>query len=252
MKETLLKYVLHLADNELIHGHRLSEWCGHAPNLEIDIAMSNLALDNIGTARSLYQYAASIEGNGKTEDSYPYLRDERDFYNFLLVEQPRGDFAETIARCFYYDAYQVHFYTELQKSTDTHLAAIAEKSLKEVAYHLRFSSGWIARLGDGTDESKEKMQHALNKYKPYCDEMFHLVFELDLINSGVAPDVSQLQELWEKTISETIHEATLSYPLNVEKNPFFLNGKNGIHTEHLGFILAQMQYLQRTNPQATW
>lgn len=253
MNKNLLKYILHLADNTLIHGHRLSEWCGHAPNLEIDLALSNIALDEIGAARSFYQYAAEIEGNGKTEDSYPYLREEYEFYNFQLVELPKGNFAETIVKCFYFDSFQFLFYTELSKSKDERLAAIAAKSLKEVTYHVRFSGGWLIRLGDGTAESKSKMQEALNKFKPYCDALFHVEqYEQELIHEGVAPDISALKANWEKMIEDTIKESTLSYPLSSEENLFFRGGKKGLHTEHLGYILADMQFLQRAYPGASW
>ena len=253
MNQSLVQYILQLADNSLIIGHRLSEWCGHAPILEVDIALSNMALDQIGAARSLYQYAAQIEGNGKTEDSYPYHRDVREFYNVLLLELPKGDFAETIARSFYFDAFQFHFYSALQKSADSQLAAIAEKSLKEVTYHLRFSSEWVVRLGDGTAESKEKIQNAIYKYWDYTGELFESsANEHELILQGIAVDVASLKPLWEKMVADTLQEATISYPLSKENAWFHKGGKNGIHTEHLGFILAEMQYLQRSHPGASW
>lgn len=253
MNPSFLKYILQLADNCLIQGHRLSEWCGHAPILEVDIALSNMALDNIGAARSFYQYAALLEGNGKTENSYPYHRDVRSFYNALLLEMPKGNFAETIVKSLFFDAFQYHFYTALQASSDKQLAAIAEKSLKEVSYHLKFSSEWVVRLGDGTPESKEKIQEAIYTYWDYCGELFDpCESEKEMIASGVAVDISLLKPLWEKTIADTLQEATLAYPLSKENAWFHKGGKNGIHTEHLGYILAEMQYLQKSYPGASW
>ncbi len=249
----LIKYLLHLADNSLIHGHRLSEWCGHGPILEVDIALSNIALDHIGTARSFYQYAATVEGNGKTEDSYPYHRDVRGFYNVLLTELPKGHFGETIARSFFLDAFQFHLYTALLASANTQIAGIAEKALKEVTYHLRFSSEWMVRLGDGTPESKRKIQDAVYFYWDYCGEMFAPAdMENEMCAAGIGVDVSALKPLWEKTVGETLQEATLAYPLVKENAWFHSGGKNGIHTEHLGYILAEMQYLQKTYPGASW
>lgn len=253
MNPSLIQYILQLADNSLIHGHRLSEWCGHAPILEVDIAISNIALDQIGTARSLYQYAAQIEANGKTEDSYPYHRDVREYRNVLLVEMPKGDFADTVAQSFYFDAFQLHFYKALQQSADAQLAAIAEKSLKEVTYHLRFSSEWVIRLGDGTAVSKDKIQNAIYKYWDYTGELFqNSACENEMIVAGVAVDVATLKSLWEKTIADTLQEATIAYPLSKENAWFHHGGKTGIHTEHLGFLLAEMQYLQKSYPGASW
>jgi ring-1,2-phenylacetyl-CoA epoxidase subunit PaaC len=253
MNNSLVEYIMHLADNSLIHGHRLSEWCGHGPILEVDIALSNIALDNIGAARSLYEYAAEIEGNGKTEDSYPYFRDVRQFKNSLLVELPNGNFADTIAKCLLFDAYQFYFYTALKNSTDKRLAAIAEKSLKEVTYHLRFSTEWAVRLGDGTDESKQKMQHAIAEHWEYAGELFAPSnIELEMIEQGIAPNMEALKDVWQQKLAETIEEATLSFPLSNEKGWFQSGGKKGIHTEYLGFILADLQYMQKTYPNSEW
>jgi ring-1,2-phenylacetyl-CoA epoxidase subunit PaaC len=249
----LLQYTLHLADNSFIYGHRLSEWCGHGPALEVDMALSNISLDCIGAARSFYQYAAEIEGNNKTEDSYPFFRDVRQFRNVLLVELPKGDFAETMARSLYFDAYQLLFYKSLMNSQDKQLAAIAEKSLKEVTYHFRFSSEWVIRLGDGTEESKQKMQHAISKYWDYTGELFSASdIEKDMIEKGIAPDISNLKTEWEKLITDTLQEATLAYPLRAEGSWFQSGGKKGIHTEHLGFILTEVQYMQKTYPGCEW
>lgn len=253
MNTSLIQYILHLADNSFIYGHRLSEWCGHGPELEIDMALSNIALDSIGAARSFYQYVAEIEGNGKTEDSYPYHRDVRAFRNVLLVELPNGNFAETIARSFYFDTFQVLFYSALTKSQDSQLAAIAEKSLKEVTYHARFSKEWVIRLGDGTDESKEKMQAAIHKFWDYTGELFQAsTTEEEMSENSIAPILAALKPEWEKIIQDTLQEATLSYPLHAEGAWFQQGGKQGLHTEHLGFALAEIQYLQKSYPGAEW
>lgn len=253
MYPSLIKYILQLADNSLIHGHRLSEWCGHGPILEVDIALSNIALDQIGAARSFYQYAAGLEGNQKTEDSYPYHRDVRSFYNVLLLELPKGNFGDTIVRSFFFDAFQFELYSALLKSTDTQIAAIAEKSLKEVTYHLRFSSEWLVRLGDGTEESHHKIQKSVYAYWDYCGEMFDMSdAEKDLLAAGVSVNTVALKSNWEQTVANTLEEATLSYPLAKENAWFHKGGKNGIHTEHLGFLLAEMQYLQKSYPGAEW
>jgi ring-1,2-phenylacetyl-CoA epoxidase subunit PaaC len=253
MDKSLVDYILQLADNSLIHGHRLSEWCGHGPALEVDMALSNIALDNIGAARSFYQYCATIEGNGKTEDHYPYFRDVMEFKNILLVELPNGDFADTMARCLYFDAFQFQFYTALSGSKDKQLAAIAEKSLKEVTYHLRFSSEWVIRLGDGTDESKQKMQQAILKYWEYTGELFsESEIEKLHIDLGIAPDVSSLKSAWEQTIASTLEEAKLSYPLSVEGGWFQTGGKTGVHTEYMGAILSELQFMQKTYPNSEW
>ena len=249
----MINYTLHLADNALIYGHRLSEWCGHGPILEVDMALSNIALDNIGAARSFYQYAAELEGNGKTEDSYPYQRDVREFKNVLLVEMPNGDFADTIARSLFFDAYQFLFYTALKQSQDEKLAAIAEKSLKEVTYHLRFSKEWTIRLGDGTEESKQKMQHAINELWSYTGEMFDASeVEKEMQAKGIAPDIATLKPHWEKIIADTLEEATLSFPISMQGAWFQKGGKTGIHTEYFGLILAELQYMQKTYPGCEW
>jgi ring-1,2-phenylacetyl-CoA epoxidase subunit PaaC len=249
----MINYILHLADNALIYGHRLSEWCGHGPILEVDMAISNIALDNIGTARTLYQYAAEIEGNGKTEDSYPYFRDVREFKNVLLVEMPNGDFADTIARSLFFDAYQFLFYTALKNSKDEKLAAIAEKSIKEVTYHLRFSKEWTIRLGDGTDESKQKIQRAINDLWSYTGELFDASeVEKEMIAKGIAPDISELKTAWEKIIADTLEEATLTYPISLQGGWFQKGGKTGVHTEYMGFLLAELQYMQKTYPGNEW
>lgn len=246
----LKKYILRHADNTLILGQRLSEWCGHGPVLEQDIAITNFALDLIGQARSLYQYAAEVGGEGETEDDLAYLRDGWDFYNVLLVELPNGHWGKTLARQFFFDAFNFYFYVELQKSSDAQLAAIAEKSIKEVTYHLRYSSEWMIRLGDGTAESHEKMQEAVNDLWVYTGELCK-PDELDreMLEAGIGVDLEKIEPLWAKKVDEILERATLTKP---ENNWMQRGGKTGTHTEHLGFILAEMQQLQRTYPGATW
>lgn len=253
MNPIFLDYLMHLADNGLIYGHRLSEWCGHGPILEVDMALSNIALDSIGAARSIYQYAAHLEDNNNTEDTYPYFRDVRGFRNVLLVELPNGDFADTIARSLCFDTYQYYFYTALQQSEDKHLAAIAEKSLKEVTYHRRFSSEWTVRLGDGTDESHQRMQRAIQEVWAYTGELFDLsATESTMLQEGIGVALPDLRPQWEEAMATTLQEATLSYPMSVQGGWFQKGGKTGIHTEHFGFLLAEMQYLQKSYPGSAW
>ena len=244
----LFKYLLFIADNSLILGHRLSEWCGHGPSLETDIALTNIALDLVGHARSYYQYAAEL--NRTTEDDLAYLRDVRDFRNLLLLEQPNGNFADTIARQFFFDAFNYLFTTELCKSKDEQIASIAQKALKEVAYHYRFSAEWAIRLGDGTAESKEKMQMAINNCWPFTDEMFASdAFDEEMSLAEIGVDLSSIQSLWMQRVQEVIKEAQLTLP---EKAWMHKGGKKGIHSEHLGFILADMQWMQRAYPGMEW
>lgn len=243
-------YILQLADNALILGHRLSEWCGHGPILEQDMAMTNIALDLVGQARSLYQHAAELQGEGKTEDDLAYLRDAIDYRNALLVEQPNKDFAYTVIRQLMYDAYNYHNYKALKNSKDEKLAAIAEKSLKEVTYHLRWSSEWTIRLGDGTAESHQKMQTALDDYWMYSGELLVMnETEQAMLNAGIASDLNAIKTDWHQHIDNILQQATLKKP---EKSWMQKGGKDGRHTEHLGFLLAEMQFLQRAYPGATW
>jgi len=249
-KEVLFKYVLQLADNALVLGHRLSEWCGHGPVLEQDMAMTNIALDLIGQARSLYQYAAEVDGTGKTEDDLAYLRTIANYRNVLLVEQPNEDFAYTVCRQFLYDAYSYPFYLALKNSKDQQLAAIAEKSLKEVTYHLRWSSEWMIRLGDGTEVSHQKMQTALNDLWAYSGELMMMSeVETELLADGVAVDLEPMKVEWMKKVDDILAQATLTKP---EKSWMQSGGKEGRHSEHLGFVLAELQYLQRAYPGQEW
>ncbi|MFD2552554.1 1,2-phenylacetyl-CoA epoxidase subunit PaaC [Bizionia sediminis] len=250
MKDNLYSYILGIADNSLILGQRMGALTGHGPSLEIDIACTNISLDLFGQVRSYYQYAAKIAADGRTEDDIAMLRQEREYLNVLLVEQPDTDFAYTMARQFLFDVYHFLFLTELQKSTDLTLAAIAKKSIKEVSYHKRFSSDWIKRMGDGTPESHQRMQTAINDLWTYTDELFHQT-EADkaMVVEGVGVDVSKLKEAYYNQISETLETATLQVP---ESKYFQKGGKQGIHTEHMGYILAELQYMQRAYPNMEW
>jgi ring-1,2-phenylacetyl-CoA epoxidase subunit PaaC len=266
-----LKYLLQLADNALILGHRISEWTGHGPILEQDIAITNTALDHLGQARSLYQYAAetynTLSESDKTdffaspvflnhtapvtEDTLAYLRDGWDFRNALMVEQPNGDWAYTIARSFFYDHYSVLLYTALKDSNDATISAVAEKSLKEALYHRRWSSEWVIRLGDGTAESKAKMQEAIDERWAFSGELFQMS-EADeaMLQAGTGAALAELKTKWFSNVAEILTEATLTIP--AKDAWMHEGGKTGIHSEHLGYILAEMQYMQRAYPGLEW
>jgi ring-1,2-phenylacetyl-CoA epoxidase subunit PaaC len=244
------QYLLQLGDNALILSQRLGEWCGHGPVLEQDIAMTNIALDLLGQARMLLSYAGEVQELGKTEDDLAYFRDEHQFYNVLLVEQPNTDWAYTIVRQFFFDSFNYHQYSALLDSRDGRLAAIAEKSLKEVTYHLRYSSEWVVRLGDGTEISRQKMQNAVNDLWMFTGELTTpSQTDLRMQGAGIAPDLLQLKPLWMKRVAAILEESTLSIP---ENNWMQSGGKEGRHTEYLGYMLAEMQHLQRTYPGNTW
>lgn len=250
MKKNLIDYTLHLADNVLILGQRNAEWCGHGPVLEQDIAITNISLDLIGQARNFYQYAAQLIGNGATEDSLAYLRPEREFKNCLLAEQSNGDWGKTTLRQFLFSAYQYFLYTELQHGNDQQLAAIAEKALKEVTYHLRWSSEWVIRLGDGTHESHQRMRTAIDELWMYTGELFTSAsYETALVKENTAIDLPLLKEKWNNKVKEIFDEATLPVPANIYQQQ---GGKQGTHTEHLGYILAELQYMQRAYPGCEW
>jgi ring-1,2-phenylacetyl-CoA epoxidase subunit PaaC len=246
----LFEYVLRLGDLSLVLGQRLGEWVGHSPALEEDLGLANLALDLIGQARLLLSYAGEIEGKGRGEDALAFLREHRDYRNAVLVEQPNGDFAQTIVRQVLIDAYQLELYERMSASTDERLASIAAKSVKETRYHLRYSGAWLVRLGDGTDESRARAQAALNRLWPYTVELF-VEDELDrlLADLGIGPRLAEVQAAWTMRIDEILAEATLERPGD---RPHRWCGKRGEHSEHLGYILAEMQYLQRTYPGARW
>lgn len=250
MKEQLQRYVLQLADDSVILGQRLGEWCGHGPVLEIDMALTNVSLDLFGQARSLYQYAAEIEGQGRTEDDMCYLRDAWDYYNCLLVEQPNGDFAKTIVRQYFFDVYQFYLYDQLQSSKDEHLAAIAAKSIKETAYHLRFSKEWMKRLGDGTEESNRRLQEAIDDLWRNTEELFSATNIDDAMrDAGIGADLLKVKDDWMAEVNATFGLANVSIP---ETAVMQKGGRSGIHTEHLGFLLAEMQIMQRTYPGLEW
>ena len=245
MDNSLVKFSLHLADNALILAQRNAEWCGHGPILEQDIAITNISLDLLGQSRNFYKYAATLIGNDATEDSLAYLRTEREFKNLLLVEQPNGDWGQTILRQYLFSQFQYLLFTQLQNNKDEQLAAITTKALKEIKYHVRWSSEWVVRLGDGTEESHSRMTKAVDEMWRYTGEMFMPAdYELE---AGF--DVSVLKDEWLKKVSTVLEEATLPVP---EKTFMQTGGKTGTHTEHLGFILTDLQYLQRAYPGAEW
>lgn len=249
-ENALFKYVLRLGDNALVNGQRLSEWCGHGPFLEEDVGVANTALDLIGRARMLLSYAGELEGKGRSEDDFAYLRDERDWWNFLLTELPKGDFAFTTARQFLLDAYNFYLYEALQQSSDSTLAGIAAKAVKECAYHLRHTSEWMLRLGDGTQESHEKIQSSLNELWTYTGELFEQD-EVDqaMVQAGIAADVNKLRQQWDKKIDSVLKEATLERPEDAWAQT---GGRQGLHTEHMGYLLAEMQAVQRAYPGQQW
>lgn len=249
-KQALYDYILGVTDNSLILGQRLGELCGHGPSLETDIAITNIALDLLGQCRSYYQYAAKLKGGDTTEDSIAMLRTEREYVNVLLVEQPNEHFGYVIARQFLFDVFHLLQMQELQKSKDETLASIAAKNIKETLYHTRFSSDWIKRLGDGTEVSHAKIQEAINDLWPYTKELFEVTeSDQEMIDAGVGVDVSKLKDAYYKQVAEVLEEATLKVP---EGKYFHKGGKQGIHTEHMGPLLAELQYMQRTYPNMNW
>lgn len=250
LREALFRYVLRLGDTSLILGQRLGEWIGHAPALEEDLALANLALDLIGQARLLLTYAGEIEGEGRDEDALAYLRDAPAFLNLTLAEQPNGDFAHTIVRQWLLDTWQLEVYEGLSASADTRLAAIAAKAQKETRYHYRFSSGWLMRLGDGTAESRARTQQALDSLWRFTEELFS-ADEVDerVIAAGIAPPPGPAAERWRQQTERDLRAATLLRP-PAQVHPWY--GKRGVHTEHLGHLLGEMQHLQRSYPGARW
>ena len=246
----LVAYVLSLADDSLVLGHRLSEWSGHGPTLEEDIALSNLALDLIGQARLYYAYAGEIEGKGRDEDALAYLRDEHAYLNLLLLEQPNGDFAATMLRHVLYAAFQHPYLEALSASADAQLAAMAAKASKEMAYHLRHAAEWVIRLGDGTEESHARARLALGDLWMYTGEMFEMdAAERALAAAGIAVDRASIKPRWQATIDRVLQQATLQRP---PEGWMQRGGRAGRHTEHLGHLLAEMQVLHRAHPGARW
>lgn len=251
LKPAFFDWLCRMGDNTLILGHRISEWCGHGPALEEDIALANTALDLIGHTQMWLGLAAEVQGEGRTADDLAFLRDAMKFRNVQLVELPNGDMAVTLMREFLFDAWHFHMLTALTRSASPRVAEIAAKALKEVSYHLERSSDLVVRLGDGTQESHARMQDALDRLWPYSGEMFVADAVDDAVaNAGIAPALADLQPAWQQTVDEVLAEATLTRPEG--RADVHRGGKQGRHTEHLGYILAQMQFLQRAYPGASW
>lgn len=250
-QDTLFNYLLMLGDNAVVHSHRLAEWSSHAPEMEEDIALSNIGLDNIGQARSFLTYAAEVEGKGRDEDDLAYQRCDREYMNLLMLELPRGDFANEIVRTFLFAVYNYELYTALLDSSDEQIKAIAAKSLKEVKYHLRHTHEWMLRLGDGTEESHRRMQDALEELWSFTNEFFKpSAVEQAAFEAGIAPDVASLRAGWDKMVNDVLERATLTRP--DDSQWMQSGGKQGLHSEHLGYMLAEMQYLQRSYPGLQW
>jgi ring-1,2-phenylacetyl-CoA epoxidase subunit PaaC len=248
--ERCLRHVLRLADTSLILGQRLGEWIGHAPAIEEDLALANTALDLIGQARLLLSYAGELEGRGRSEDDLAFLREEHEYFNLALAEQPNGDFGQTIVRQFLIDAFQCELYDALRQSTDARIAEIAAKAIKETRYHLRYSSGWLVRLGDGTEESHERVQAALTRLWPLAGELFEPDdVDREMQACGIGPDLAALHGSWLGVVDAALTEATLCRPGDTL---LLRQGKRGEHGESFGHLLSEMQYLQRAYPGATW
>jgi ring-1,2-phenylacetyl-CoA epoxidase subunit PaaC len=251
LKTALFNYLLGLGDDRLILGHRLSEWSGHAPVIEEDIALSNIALDCLGEANAFLQYAGETEGKGRSEDDLAFFRDAIEFKNFQITELPKGDFAFTIARQFLFSSYSLLLFGELQKSRLGKLASIAAKAFKEVRYHYRHTGEWVLRLGDGTEESHYRIQHAIDELWMYTGELFldegtdKIIFE-----EGYAPESRTLKPLWQERVNDVLSRATLNIP--PEDQHMAKGGRKGIHTEYLGHLLSEMQILARSYPGAKW
>jgi len=250
VRAALFEYLLRLGDDKLILGHRLSEWCGHAPALEEDIALANIALDCVGQANAFLTFAAEVEDKGRNEDDLAYFRNEIQFKNLLLLEQPNKDFAHTITRQFFYSSFGIYFFQDLAKSKLEFLAGISSKAVKETSYHLRHCKEWMRRLGDGTEESHRRAQEAVNDLWRFTDELFFKndIDEL-LIQENILPDTNSLREMWRTYAEEILTQATLQIPQNENMQT---GGRKGIHTEHLGHLLAEMQIVARSYPNAKW
>lgn len=249
-QEAIFKYTLRLGDNAVVLGHRLAEWCSNGPILEEDLALTNMALDHIGRAAAFLKYAGELEGKGRTEDDLAYKRGERNFYNNLITELPNKDFAYTIAKQLVISAFEFYLYTELSNSKDVTIAGISQKAVKEVKYHLAHASDWTCRLGDGTDVSRTKMQKAIHDVWMFTGELFEMN-EIDavLIKEGIAVDMNVIKPMWHNHIKNVLTEATLELP---EDGYMQTGSRQGVHTEYLGHLLSEMQYLQRAYPTAQW
>lgn len=249
-KNSLLAYTLRIADDSLILGQRLSEWCGHGPVLEEDIALTNIALDFVGQATNLYEYAAVVANDGRTSDDFAFLRLEHEYTNVLLVEQPNGHFGDTIARQFLFDAFRKLFYEQLTHSKDEHLSAIAAKSLMETKYHVKHSSEWLIRLGDGTELSHGRVQESIDDLWKFADELFYMdEIDRELIEKGIAFDLEALRQPWMEYVDMVLDLAKLEKP---SSKWIFNLGRKGAHSEHMGYILTEMQYMQRAYPGMEW
>lgn len=249
-QQVLAQFLLHIGDSQLILSHRLSEWCGHAPELELDIAVANIGLDLLGQARNALTLAGELEGLGRDEDQLAYFRGEREYFNLLLCEQPNGDFAQTIVRQWLMDHYHALLLDALTGSQHKPVAAFATKSLKEVKYHIRFSTAWMERLSLGSEEAHQKMQQGLDNLWRYTHELFALTdAEKQLVAEGVIPDVEALKATWSSTVEAELSRFELTIPA---LGAYRSGAKQGLHTEHLGFILAELQYIQRSYPNMTW
>ncbi|MEP1150822.1 MAG: 1,2-phenylacetyl-CoA epoxidase subunit PaaC [Balneola sp.] len=250
-KDAFKTYLLRLADDRLILGQRMSEWCGHGPVLEEDLALANMALDLIGHASALYAYAAEVEDEGHDEDHFAYFRDDDEFTNLQLCELPKGDFAFTIARQFLFSSFSYYQYELLKGAKDEQFAGMIDKHLKEIKYHLRHSRDWIFKLGDGTEESHQRMQDALDELWMYVGELFFIDGVDEMMRAeGNGADLLSFKDEWKKLVEDTLTEATLTVP---DWDQFMMTGsRNGMHTEHLGHMLAQMQFLRRSHPEADW
>ena len=250
MKDQLFEYTLRIGDNALILGQRLGEWCGHGPVLEQDIALTNIALDQLGQARLLMQYAAEQKGEGYTEDKMAFFRDITEYHNALIVELPNGDWGRTIARQFLFDTYNYYYFTALLSSADERLKDIAHKAIKEITYHAQWSAEWLIRLGDGTDESHRRVQESLNDLWEWTGELFTMD-DLDqaMHDAGIGVDLNEVKAQWDEKVNEILSMATLQRPDDAWMQT---GGKQGEHSEYLGFVLAEMQHLPRMHPEANW
>lgn len=239
-----------MGDNALILGQRLAEWCGHGPVLEQDIALSNIALDQLGQARMLMQYAAELEGAGRSEDDIAFLRDGHEYHNLLLLELENGDWGKTITRQFLFDTYNYYFFTALLQSADENLRSVAQKAIKEVSYHAQWSAEWLIRLGDGTEESHRRVQESLDDLWPWTGEMFAMdEVDQQMLEAGIGVDLALIKSKWDQKVDQILELATLQKP---ESGWMQSGGKQGEHTEYLGFILAEMQHLPRMYPGVNW
>lgn len=248
--KALSQFLLHIGDSQLILSHRLAEWCGHAPELELDIALANIGLDILGQARTALSLAGEVEGLGRDEDHLAYFRTEREYRNLLLCEQPNGDFAQTIVRQWLMDHYHCLLFSALSNSSHAGLAAFAIKSLKEVKYHQRFSTAWMERLSLGTQEAHEKVQNGLNQLWRFTEELFVLTAdEQQLVDAHIIPDLNLLRAKWFGIIQTKLTRFELQLP---EIGAYRSGAKQGLHTEHLGFVLAELQYMQRSYPNMVW